>query len=96
MHERTISSEREFLPDIIYSRAFAAMVSGIIGSRTGICGFPNASLYRLLAGVLVIYNRFYEDNPVSRLSFLRFGGGLIGFVVMFPRSIAISVEAYME
>jgi len=44
----------KFLPDVIYPWAFAAVLGGIIGSRLGSRRFVNATLYRLLAVVLVI------------------------------------------
>ncbi|MFZ3058841.1 MAG: sulfite exporter TauE/SafE family protein [Candidatus Methanoperedens sp.] len=44
----------KFLPDVIYPWAFAAVFGGIIGSRLGSRRFVNATLYRLLAVVLVI------------------------------------------
>ncbi len=44
----------KFLPDVIYLWAFAAVFGGIIGSRLGSRRFVNATLYRLLAVVLVI------------------------------------------
>lgn len=45
---------REFLPAPIYPWAFAAVVGGTIGSSLGSRRFVNATLYRLLAIVLVI------------------------------------------
>jgi uncharacterized membrane protein YfcA len=44
----------KFLPYVIYPWAFAAVLGGIIGSRMGSRRFVNATLYRLLAVVLVI------------------------------------------
>ena len=44
----------KFLPDAVYPWAFAAVVGGIIGSRLGSQRFVNATLYHLLAVVLVI------------------------------------------
>ncbi len=44
----------KFLPDVIYPWAFAAVLGGIIGSSLGSRRFVNATLYRLLAVVLVI------------------------------------------
>ncbi|MCX9010527.1 MAG: sulfite exporter TauE/SafE family protein [Candidatus Methanoperedens sp.] len=44
----------KFLPDAIYPWAFAAVLGGIIGSHLGSSRFVNATLYRLLAVVLVI------------------------------------------
>lgn len=44
----------KFLPDVIYPWAFAAVLGGIIVSRLGSRRFVNATLYRLLAVVLVI------------------------------------------
>lgn len=44
----------KFLPDVIYPWAFAAVLGGIFGSRMGSRRFVNATLYRLLAVVLVI------------------------------------------
>ncbi|MGB8217825.1 MAG: sulfite exporter TauE/SafE family protein [Candidatus Methanoperedens sp.] len=44
----------KFLPDVIYPWAFAAVLGGLIGSRLGSRRFVNATLYRLLAIVLVI------------------------------------------
>jgi len=44
----------KFLPDAVYTWAFAAALGGIIGSGLGSRQFANATLYRLLAVVLVI------------------------------------------
>ncbi|HEY9204577.1 MAG TPA: sulfite exporter TauE/SafE family protein [Candidatus Methanoperedens sp.] len=44
----------KFLPDAIYPWAFAAVLGGIIGSSLGSRRFMNATLYRLLAVVLII------------------------------------------
>ncbi len=44
----------KFLPDVIYPWAFAAVFGGLIGSSLGSRRFVNATLYRLLAVVLVI------------------------------------------
>jgi uncharacterized membrane protein YfcA len=44
----------KFLPEVIYPWVFAAVLGGIIGSRLGSRRFVNATLYRLLAVVLVI------------------------------------------
>lgn len=44
----------KFLPDAIYTWAIAAALGGIIGSSLGSQRFVNATLYRLLAVVLVI------------------------------------------
>jgi uncharacterized membrane protein YfcA len=44
----------KFLPDAVYIWAFAAILGGIIGSELGSRRFVNATLYRLLAVVLVI------------------------------------------
>jgi uncharacterized membrane protein YfcA len=47
-------SSVKFLPDAVYPWAIAAVLGGIIGSRLGSRRFVNATLYRLLAVVLVI------------------------------------------
>lgn len=47
-------SSVKFLPDVIYPWAFAAVLGGLIGSHLGSRRFVNATLYRLLAAVLVI------------------------------------------
>ncbi|CAG0971807.1 hypothetical protein METP3_01534 [Methanosarcinales archaeon] len=44
----------KFLPDAVYLWAIAAVLGGIIGSSLGSRRFVNATLYRLLAVVLVI------------------------------------------
>jgi uncharacterized membrane protein YfcA len=44
----------KFLPDAVYLWAIAAVVGGIIGSSLGSRRFVNATLYRLLAVVLII------------------------------------------
>ncbi len=44
----------KFLPDAIYPWAFAAVVGGIIGSHLGSQRFVNATLYHLLAIILII------------------------------------------
>ncbi|MDL5502996.1 MAG: hypothetical protein QSU88_07255, partial [Candidatus Methanoperedens sp.] len=43
-----------FLPDMIYILGFAAVLGGTIGSYMGSRRFANATLYQLLAVVLVI------------------------------------------
>jgi uncharacterized membrane protein YfcA len=47
-------SSVKFLPEAIYPLAIAAVLGGIIGSGLGSRRFVNATLYRLLAVVLVI------------------------------------------
>ncbi len=47
-------SSVKFLPDVVYPWAIAAALGGIIGSSLGSRRFVNATLYRLLAVVLVI------------------------------------------
>jgi uncharacterized protein len=47
-------SSMKFLPDAVYPWASAAALGGIIGSSLGSKRFVNATLYRLLAVVLVI------------------------------------------
>jgi len=47
-------SSVKILPDSIYLWAIAAVLGGIIGSRLGSQRFVNATLYRLLAVVLVV------------------------------------------
>ena len=47
-------SSVKFLPDIVYPLAIAAVLGGIIGSSLGSRRFVNATLYRLLAVVLLI------------------------------------------
>ncbi len=44
----------KFLPDAVYPWAFAAVVGGIIGSHLGSQRFVNATLYYMLAVVLII------------------------------------------
>ena len=44
----------KFLPDVIYILGFAAVLGGTIGSYMGSRIFANATLYQLLAIVLVI------------------------------------------
>jgi len=44
----------KFLPDAVHLWAIAAVLGGIIDSRLGSRRFVNATLYRLLAVVLVI------------------------------------------
>lgn len=46
-------SSVKFLPDAVYPWAIAAVLGGIIGSHLGSQRFVNATLYRLLAVVLV-------------------------------------------
>jgi len=47
-------SSVKFLPDAVYPWAIAAILGGIIGSSLGSRRFVNATLYRMLAVVLVI------------------------------------------